>query len=309
MAVYSVKFSDNPGQLDQRVVTIEQDTAEIKEVKIGNYTKVIKEKTQTINLTPYLMEQNGWGVPELFNGGINNSEGWGVIPSVEIDGVKYEDTVLFVPAAKGHSNNLRYSNKFKATNLPYLLYKQGYDLQLIVGGWPAGERINTISGTFDSDEVKSFAGSNIPASKTGTFGKKEKLTQLGQTWEVRRFNGGANSLCLVWVNEYGVIDRWYFNFLREKTYTATSETIYTKNGYQKLNVQSEYQHVIETKELSREAMDALSYILASPGVWIYAEDESDYTPIDIITEDCRTYSDKELSTLQIAFRYKNRHIW
>ena len=309
MAVYSVSFSDVSGQLDQRTVTINQTEAETKEVKIGNYIKVIKEKSQTINLTPYLMEQFRGGAVEPFSGGIKDSEGWGVIPSIEIDGVEYRDTVLFVPAAKGYGYKLRYSNKIKATRLPYLLYRPHYDLQLIVGGWPAEETIYANGEEFNSDEVKSFAGSVIPGYKTSTWRKKEKITQLGQQWEVRRFDGGANSLCLMWLNEYGVLDKWYFNFLRDKTLTTTSETIYTKEGYQKLNVQSEFQYVIETRELGKDVMDALSYILASPRVYICNEDEQNYIPIDIITEECRTYSDKELSTFQIAFRSKNRMEW
>jgi hypothetical protein len=38
-------------------------------------------------------------------------------------------------------------------------------------------------------------------------------------------------------------------------------------------------------------------------------EESHFTPIDIISDSCRVYSDAELSTLEIAYRKNKREKW
>lgn len=305
MAIVSVTYNEN--RRGERLVTIKQDIATLTEVKIGNYTKVIKEQEQTINLTPYLLEEL-WATGSLiepFTGSVKNSEHWGVIPSVEINGTVYSDNTLYVP----HEGRFVSNSVYKATALPYLLYRPNYPIQFIVGGVSADYSVpNTslLDSIQNTDGVRSFVGYTEAVDSKS---KSLKLTRLGQTWELRRFDAGKYSTCLKWINQHGMPDKWYFNFLREKNLVTTAETIYTQDGYTKLNRQGELQYLIETRELGKEALDALSYILVSPRVWLVDEDDTNYEEIDIITEECRTYSDRELSTLQIAFRYKERRVW
>ena len=117
---------------------------------------------------------------------------------------------------------------------------------------------------------------------------------------------GLNGVRLAWINKYGALDLWNFDHLREENIAVQTEKIYTKDGYVPISMEKEKQITIETKELPKAALEALSYILSSPAVWLVG---NDYEPIDIITDSCRVYSDSELSALQITYRAKQRERW
>ena len=125
---------------------------------------------------------------------------------------------------------------------------------------------------------------------------------------VRTVPRGMNTRRLVWRNELGGIDSWSFEFLRESTFSTTSDVFYsTLNGYTRTNRQYERLNIIETREVDDRVANALAYITASPEVYLI-----DYTnmpiAVDVVTEECRTYSDTELTSIQIAYRPKLREV-
>ena len=116
-----------------------------------------------------------------------------------------------------------------------------------------------------------------------------------------------NTRRLVWLNEVGGIDSWSFEFLRESNFATISEVFYSSTkGYTRTNRQSERLHTVETRELDDITADVVSYILASPEV--YLEENGVLVPIDIVTEECRTYSDTELSGVQVSYRKRKREL-
>ena len=87
-----------------------------------------------------------------------------------------------------------------------------------------------------------------------------------------------------------------------------TKKIYTGNaGYQMLGAVAETTYTVETRELTQEILAALSQILYSPAVWIVGADGTT-KEIDIITDECRIFSDTELSTLQLEYRPKMRDL-
>lgn len=122
---------------------------------------------------------------------------------------------------------------------------------------------------------------------------------------LRIVSRGMNTRVLWWRNEVGGIDTWPFEFLRESTFATTSDVFYSStNGYTRVNRKSERLHTVETRELDDVTADVVAYILASPEV--YVEEGGELVPIDVVTEECRTYSDTELSGVQVSYRKRER---
>ena len=120
---------------------------------------------------------------------------------------------------------------------------------------------------------------------------------------------GLNGKRIAWLNRYGALDFWNFDYLREQSFGATAETIYTHNGYKKIVRTAEKVYVVETREATREAIDALSFIIASPAVWLVTDDltgNPTFEEVDVITEECKVFDSEELLGLQIAYRPKKR---
>jgi hypothetical protein len=125
-------------------------------------------------------------------------------------------------------------------------------------------------------------------------------------YPVRVIPRGMNTRRLLWLNEMGGVDSWHFEYLRESNFASSSEVFYsTINGYTRTNRLSERAHIVETRELDDITAEVVAYIIASPEVYLIGEDDK-LVPIDIITDECRTYSDTELSSIQIAYRLKER---
>lgn len=169
----------------------------------------------------------------------------------------------------------------------YQLRQDGnYDLihNRIIGGG-GFVQLNDISGNYGEDELKNMY---LP---------------------VRTVPRGMNTRRLIWRNELGGVDAWSFEFLRESNFTTTSDVFYsTLKGYTRANRQYERVNIVETREVDDRVADALAYITASPEVYLYDYERDDYIPIDIVTEECRTYSDTELTSIQIAYRPKEREV-
>lgn len=116
---------------------------------------------------------------------------------------------------------------------------------------------------------------------------------------------GMNTRRLVWLNEVGGVDSWYFEFVRESVFSASSDVFYSAEGYQRTNRTAERTHVVETRELDDLTAEVVSYVIASPEVYLENEDGG-LIPIDVVTTECRTYSDTELSSIQVGYRLKQR---
>ena len=132
---------------------------------------------------------------------------------------------------------------------------------------------------------------------------------LNNNIPVRTVPRGMNTRRLIWRNELGGIDAWSFEFLRESTFATTSDVFYsTLNGYTRTNRQYERVNIVETREVDDITANVLAYITASPEVYLWDYDTKKPIPVDIITEECRTYSDTELTSIQIAYRPKEREV-
>lgn len=124
---------------------------------------------------------------------------------------------------------------------------------------------------------------------------------------VRKVPRGMNTRRLIWRNELGGIDAWSFEFLRESNYATTSEVFYSSTkGYTRTNRKSERLHTIETRELDDLTAEVVAYVIASPEVYLWDYETNTAIPIDIVTEECRTYSDTELSGVQVSYRKRKR---
>lgn len=124
---------------------------------------------------------------------------------------------------------------------------------------------------------------------------------------IRTVHRGMNTRRLIWRNELGGIDAWAFEFLRESNYATTSEVFYSSTkGYTRTNRKSQRLHTVETRELDDLTAEVVAYVIASPEVYLWDYETNTAIPIDIVTEECRTYSDTELSGVQVSYRKRKR---
>lgn len=297
MAINYISFSHEKGQVFAQV---SQSAAEKTTLQIPNrdetihYSKVITEKMQTINLTPYLRSE--FEYKPLQNGDITVN-GNGILPVIKVNGKAY----IASTAYWGQYS----SDKAICSDLPYRLIAEGQSDVISVllepqGSCPALGLRNSTSTT------SLFARVNTPKSDidVAVLGDDDIELESQRIRYVFR-PMGLNGVRLAWINKYGALDFWNFDHLREENIAVQTEKIYTKDGYVPIAMQKEKQITIETKELPKAALEALSYILCSPAVWM----ADNYEPIDIVTDSCRVYSDSELSALQITYRAKQRERW
>ena len=130
---------------------------------------------------------------------------------------------------------------------------------------------------------------------------------LRESIPVRVVPRGMNTRRLIWRNEMGGYDAWCFEHLRESSFATTSESFYsTTKGYTRTNRKSEMLHTVETRELDDITAEVVAYIIASPEVYLWDYATNTAERIDIVTEECRTYSDTELSGVQVSYRKRKR---
>ena len=307
MAINYISFTLEKGQVYAQV---SQSAAERTTLQIPNrdetihYSKVVTEKMQTINLTPYLRSEFEYSAHKKGDIMVNGN---GILPVIKVNGYPYM-------ARTGYWG--QYSNdKGICSDLPYRLIAEGQS--------------DVISVMLEPDGSCPEIGAMNATSTTSLFAKSVKPTgdievtvydNDGIEAESQRIRYvfrpmGLNGVRIAWINKYGALDFWNFDHLREENIAVQTEKIYTKDGYVPIYMEREKQITIATKELPKAALEALSYILASPAVWLVNDTksgelkQSDFTPIDIITDNCRVYSDSELSALQITYRAKQRERW
>lgn len=292
----------------QLLVTIYQDRADTLQVKMGKYTKVVTEKFQTINIAPYLRE-------------------WLNIEQPIISG-KYTDYDAAVPVEvtingelieSGSSYTLgEYAGEIVqcASDLPYRVIAHGQTDVVTV----YLDAYNSADITANNQQIESVQHSGIstlvamaiqPTTDQINVSRYLDDNSTSYSQDIRYIFRpmGMNGKRIAWLNRYGAVDFWNFDYLREQSFGATAETIYTHNGYKKIARTAEKVFVMETREATREALDALSFIIASPAVWIVNDDltgNPTFEEVDVITEECKVFDSQELIGLQIAYRPKQR---
>lgn len=291
----------------QQLVTIVRDSAEPLQVQIGKYTKVITEKQQTINLTPYLRE--GINLDAVVSGKYTDND-CAVPVQITIEGRVYRSNDSYTIG--DDARDLKHC----ASDLPYRVIAHGQTDAVTVylsNSNSAGIEANqTLINDAQNNSVGTLVAMNIqPTTEQIKVTKYLDDISTSYSQDIRYIFRpmGLNGKRIAWLNRYGALDFWNFDYLREQSFGATAQTIYTHNGYQKIARAAEKVFVVETREATREALDALSFIIASPAVWLVDDDltgEPTFEEVDVITEECKVFDSGELLGLQIAYRPKKR---
>lgn len=300
----SVGFSRNDNQV---LAIITRDTAIPTTVTIGEYRKILTEKTQTINLTPYLRGEINL---DAIVSGKYTSYDCAVPIQITIEDRVYESDDSYTIGDDARTL------KHCASDLPYRVIAHGQTDAVTVylrnGEHAELEMNRELVNDARCIGVGSFFAMDI--RPTADLINVHKLLDDNSTLysqDIRYIFRpmGLNGKRMAWINRYGALDFWNFDYLREQSFGATAETIYTHNGYKKIARTAEKVFVMETREATREALDALSFIIASPAVWIVNDDltgNPTFEEVDVITEECKVFDSEELLGLHIAYRPKKR---
>ena len=224
------------------------------------------------------------------------------------------------PLINSTATNLFYRNRGGErgilSKLPYLMIdrnEENDDFDIVLAIVPEGQITRFTCGTSGGaiGNVKDVCIVNLtPSIDEDITSIKVQTTYSNNTVTtkeipIRVVNHGINTRRLVWLNEVGGIDSWCFEFLRESVMSATSDVFYSSTeGYTRTNRKHEILHTVETRELDDITADVVAYIIASPEVYLWENGELE--PIDIVTEECRTYSDNEMSGVQVSYRKRMR---
>lgn len=292
---------------NQQLVTIRRDTASPTTVTIGKYRKILTEKDQTINLTPYLREEINLGA--VVSG--RYTDEYNAVPiQITVEGRVYDSGESYTIG--DDAMELEHC----ASDLSYRVIAQG-QTDVVTVYLSKGESAELDLNREQANSAQNNDIGSLFAMKLQPTPGEVLLTKLLNDLSVSYIQEihyifrpmGLNGKRIAWLNRYGALDFWNFDYLREQSFGATAETIYTHNGYKKIGRTAEKVYVVETREATREAIDALSFIIASPAVWLVTDDltgNPTFEEVDVITEECKVFDSEELLGLQIAYRPKNR---
>ena len=256
-----------------------------------------------IDITPYC-ESSLRDMGEVLNALPANSTTYGVA-----DGIAVIPDIEQQRGDQLYYKNIYDNNTVLLTKLPYLQMSEGGNLYVAMRvaddyreQLSCGDVQISIIGSGDMEDICIV---RIQPNNANALTLTNDKGYGGATLPIRTVPSGMNTRRLVWINEVGGIDSWSFEFLRESSFATSSEVFYSATkGYTRTNRISERAHIIETRELDDITASVVAYVIASPQV--YVEENGTLTPIDIVTEECRTYSDTELSSIQVAYRLKER---
>ena len=304
-----VTFHYNNGRV---LVSISQDTATARTVQIGDYAKIITEQSQIIDITNYIPTN----VSSIIRtGGMRYVAGTAYEIKVLLDNTPYIAPMAFIPNAP----NLYVGDKMRdgwLSDLPYLLNTKGYLFSCSIGNVGSGYNVYTGNYKLDtnnSDKTDVYQFNSVAVSDGNyklIMSVDKAITEQTIKYEIPVVSKplGLNGVRIAWINRYGCVDFWNFDFCRERKLAVEAKKIYTGNaGYKTLGATAETTYTVETRELTQEILAALSQILYSPAVWTVGADGTT-KEIDIITDECRIFSDTELSTLQLEYRPKMRDL-
>ena len=302
------KYQSLPQNAGRIVVSIKQDTATARTVQIGNYSKIITERSQAIDITRYYPYE----YDNVFSTAGRLETDSGFIPAVTIDGTTYKANMAWLPNAPVLYSGGTTMRDGWLSDLPYMLVSPNMLYGLTIGNVPAGGIVefgpNAVTNNSDVIDAIGYY-----ANWDDRIGNDLKLNYR-TSWEVNPYEIrvvskplGLNGVRIAWINRYGCVDFWNFDFCRERNLAVETKKIYTGKGYQTLGATAETTYTVETRALTQEILTALSQILYSPAVWIVGADGTT-KEIDIISDECRIFSDTELSTLQLEYRPKMRDL-
>lgn len=292
------------------IVDGETITIQPSERKDTTYTKYLPNEgfVCDIDLTPYCQSALSGRISEIYDN--SNSEGE--------DGVNFR-VVVHPIAGDSENDYVPYYANCKGdrrtqllTKLPYLQIaeRNGFYNLLLAFYTERGANLEIFSGEDEVGRIEQKGETvqyiDISITNTQSLTIKNKTDNTDISIPIRVVPRGMNTRRLVWRNEVGGVDAWSFEFLRESSFATSSDVFYTSKGYTRTNRISERAHIVETRELDDITASVVAYVIASPEV--YLEENDKLVPIDIVTEECRTYSDTELSSIQVAYRLKQREL-
>lgn len=284
------------------IVEGEVITIDVANLRFYKYLPNAGEVVQ-IDLTPYC-ESSLRDMGEVLNALPANSKTYGVADGVAV--------IPDIDQQRGYQiyyKNISSNDAILLTKLPYLQMSEVGNLYVAIRV-PDDYREQLSCGDVQisiigSGNMENICIVRIQPNNANALTLTNDMVYGGATLPIRTVPTGMNTRRLVWINEVGGIDSWSFEFLRESSFATSSEVFYsTTKGYTRTNRISERAHIIETRELDDITASVVAYVIASPQV--YLEENGTLTPIDIVTEECRTYSDTELSSIQVAYRLKER---
>lgn len=301
-----VNFYYNNGRV---LVSISQDTATARTVQIGDYAKIITEQSQYIDITRYYPYE----YDDVFQSSGRLETDSGFIPAVTIDGTTYKANMAWLPNAPKLYTAGTTMRSGVLTDLPYMLVSPNMLYGLTIGNAPASGVIefglNAVTNDGNvPDAISYYANWDNRLGNDLVFNYRTSWEVDDHEIRVVSKPLGLNGVRIAWINRYGCVDFWNFDFCRERKLAVETKKIYTGNlGYQMLGATAETTYTVETRELTQEILAALSQIIYSPAVWIVGADGTT-EEIDIITDECRIFSDTELSTMQLEYRPKKRDL-
>lgn len=284
------------------IVEGEQIVIDAANLRFYKYLPNAGEVVQ-IDITPYC-ESSLRNMGEVLNALPANSTTYGVA-----DGVAVIPDIEQQQGLQLYYKNISSNGATLLTKLPYLQMSEGGNLYVAIRV-PDDYREQLSCGDVQisitaSGAIEDICIVRLRPNNANTITLTDTMGYGGATLPIRTVPRGMNTRRLVWINEVGGIDSWSFEFLRESSFATSSEVFYSATkGYTRTNRISERAHIIETRELDDITASVVAYVIASPQV--YLEENGTLTPIDIVTEECRTYSDTELSSIQVAYRLKER---
>lgn len=278
----------------------------------GQHLKYLPSQglSTTMDITPYMKAEITGNLSSLLsgmsNGEVRNYTSYklAATPLIEGETTTYNAYEVYFDGKRTGSFGL-------LTHLPYMQIAEG-DSVVVVSAQTADDDTNSVSVGGATSAVFAIRDNGVAVTAITPTTTAEAIvlnSDLGYDYRnripLRTIPKGMNTRRLIWRNELGGIDSWYFEFLRESNFATTSDVFYSStNGYTRINRQTERLHTVETRELDDITAEVVAFILASPEVYLVEGNE--FVPIDIVTEECRTYSDTELSSIQVAYRLKKR---
>lgn len=312
----------NKGRIVVRVTRSEMGENETitfrpSNTKEDTFVKYLPNGVETayIDITPYCESMwSNTAIKDIYDS-IGSGDAFDGIPYravifAEIEGFNFSSQPLY--------RNMKNGQNTLMTKLPYLQIPLGMDYIPLYFTVLASDDSNIFVDFGSGEErIRSVGEPTIlhlyyDLIEQGEIPKdvtiEDRVSGYGvQVLPLKTIPVGMNTRRLVWLNEVGGVDTWHFEFLRESSFATASDVFYSStNGYTRTNRKSERTHIIETRELDDITASVVAYVIASPEV--YLEENGMLTPIDIVTEECRTYSDTELSSIQVAYRLKEREL-
>lgn len=320
MAISSLSFN-NIGR--RCLVTIVQDAARETIVDIYGFRKVIREQVAVIDITSYLRATMG-NIGSLEEGNIADSNA-GIQPMVEIDGKQYYGDRVYSIGDSTYEQRVLSDCNVRIERDAHTVGDYIFHDTIVRQTTKGGTDYVAISNVPKRYTVESMIDGGIEYEWENSDDYETNVIvpiqdiDPNMDYDIRVFPDGTGDIHVypikyitkprglharqfAWVNRYGVLDNWVFDFCREESLVTASDAIYTADGYQRVNRQTEKQYIYETRELTHSLADAIAYIISSPKVF----DVDDFSEWDVITESCRVFSDEEHTTIQIAVRPKKR---